>query len=428
MKKYIYSLFFIVIFIASCSKGSSSSNPTPANPSSGTVAVEVDNLSPQVGTYNTTISILGRGFSLTATENKVFVNGVQATVISATSIPGNGVALQALVPFGAGSGAVGVSVNNGSAISGPVFTYQLPNTVTKLTSFTSSFDMIFGTPEGIAIDAAGNAYVADSGNRIIYKITPTGAVNIYAGHKTNPGHDDGIATVATFSSPGAVAIDLPGNLYVVDGANIRKITPNGTVSTLAGNNTIGNTDGAGTLASFNSPAGIAVDATGTVYVADNGNNSIRKITPAGTVSTIAKGFKPVGITLDNSGNMFVSDYDSHIIRKVTQAGVVSTFAGSGTTGSADGTTTSASFVHPSALTIDAAGNLYIADMDAPIIRKITPGGVVNTFYNPSNLSGGAANPVYIAYPHGLAIDAANNVYVSAITNNNIAKLKEITTK
>jgi sugar lactone lactonase YvrE len=425
MKKYICLLLFTVMFIAACSKGGSSSNPASANPSS--VAVEVDNLSPQIGTYNTIISILGRGFSLTATDNKVFVNGVQATVTSATSIPGNGVALQARVAFGTGSGAVSVSVNNGSAISGPVFTYQLPNTVIKLTSFTSSFDVIFGTPEGIAIDAAGNAYVADSGNRIIYKVTPTGAVSIYAGHKTNPGHDDGIATVATFTNPGAVAIDLSGNLYVVDGANIRKIAPNGTVSTLAGNNTIGNTDGAGTSASFNLPAGIAVDATGMVYVADNGNNSIRKITPAGTVTTIAKGFKAAGIALDNAGNMYVSDYESHVIRKVTQAGVVSTFAGSGAAGSADGTTTSASFVHPSALTIDASGNLYVADIDAPIIRKITPGGVVNTFYNPSNLSGGGANPVYIAYPHGLAVDAANNIYVSAITINNIAKLKEIIT-
>jgi serine/threonine-protein kinase len=200
----------------------------------------------------------------------------------------------------------------------------------------------FNSPLGVAADGSGNLYVADYGNDVVRKISPAGAVSTLAGTGAI-GADNGAGTAATFDLPEGVAVDASGNVYVADNGNnlIRKITPTGIVSTLAGSGTAGSANGTGTAASFNSPFGVAVDAAGNVYVADSGNNLIRKITPAGVVSTLAgsgargannasgtaAGFNtPSGVAVDLSGNVYVADENNNQIRKITPAGMVSTVA------------------------------------------------------------------------------------------------------
>ena len=187
----------------------------------------------------------------------------------------------------------------------------------------------FNFPSGVALDAGGNVYVADFSNNLIRKITPEGLVSSLAG--STEGFRDGSGTSAQFNSPIGVAVDAAGNVYVADSFNnrIRKITPEGLVSTLAGS-TVGFRDGAGTSAQFSYPIGVEVDAAGNVYVADYGNHLIRKITPEGLVSTLAGstvGFRdgsgtsaqfngPTGVAVDAEGNVYVADESNHLIRRI----------------------------------------------------------------------------------------------------------------
>ncbi|MBV5343629.1 putative Ig domain-containing protein, partial [bacterium] len=203
--------------------------------------------------------------------------------------------------------------------------------------------------------------------------------------------------------------------------------------------TAGSTDGTGTAASFNYPSGLDVDAAGNIYVADYGNNKIRKITPAGVVSTFAgtgtsgstdgagttaKFWAPSGVALDAAGNIYVADYVNHKIRKITPAGVVSTLAGTGTAGSTNGTGTAASFNYPSGLAVDAAGYVYVSDQHNLKIRKITPAGVVSTLAGSGTLgsTNGDLTTSRFNYPYGVAVDATGNVYVSDTDNRKIRKI------
>jgi len=255
------------------------------------------------------------------------------------------------------------------------------------------------------------------------------------------GSADGIGASSSFSRPTGVALDAAGNTYVADQYNhkIRKITPTGVVTTFAGSGTVGSADGTGTAASFNLPFGLTVDAAGNVYVADSGNNKIRKITPAGVVSTFAGSgvqgaadgsattasfYFPTGVKLDTSGNLFVADFSNHKIRKILPTGDTSTFAGSGSTGSADGTGTAASFFDPVGIEMDAAGNLYIADKSNQKIRKITAAGLVSTFAGSGSIgtADGASNVASFKYPQGVAIDRFGQIYVADGSNNLIRKI------
>ena len=259
----------------------------------------------------------------------------------------------------------------------------------------------FSGPHGIAVDAADTLHVADTNNHTVRTVTPAAAVTTLAGLAGSTGPDNGNGAAARFNSPFGVATDSAGNLYVVDTASntIRMITPAGDVTTIAGTaDVVGSADGTGAAASFNSPRGIAADANDNLYVSDYGNYTIRKITSGGVVTTLAgtagapitfgngdgtgaaaRFSGPAGVATDSAGNVFVSDINGSTIRKVTPAGVVTTFAGNGgNPGSADGTGTSAQFRAPAGIAADSADNLYVADTYNCTIRKITPAAVVTT--------------------------------------------------
>ena len=284
----------------------------------------------------------------------------------------------------------------------------------------------FYNPYGLAVDGAGNTYVADTYNHTIRKVTPLGEVSTLAGPSAGgSGSTDGTGSAAQFYSPQAVAVDTAGNGYVADTLNhtIRTITPTGAVSTLAGLvRTLGSADGTGTAARFNSPAGVAMDAAGNAYVADTNNRTIRKITPLGEVSTLAglagnlgsadgmgaaaRFSYPVGVFVDAGGYVYVTDQIDHTIRKITPLGEVSTLAGlAGTPGSADGTGTAARFNTPWGVAVDTAGNVYVADYGNHTIRKVTPGGVVTTVVGCAGVSGFLAGPLpgLLSRPHGVAL-------------------------
>ena len=289
----------------------------------------------------------------------------------------------------------------------------------------------FNRVADIAIESSGNLVVCDAFNNQLKRVTPAGAVSVF---------------VTGIQNPYGLAIDAVGNIYTSasDGAHIRKITPGGATSVFAGSvGAPGNVDGTGTAAQFSYPAGVAMDAADNLYVIDGNNNNLRKITPAGVVTTLAGSTtgasgnadgtgtaalfnSPIGLGIDAAGNLFVGDRNNHSIRKVTPAGVVTTFAGvSGSAGSADGTGGAARFTSPEGIKVDAYGNLFVADSGNCTIRKITPGGVVST------IAGGVGDYAYVdavgtaarfSQPRGIALTSTGTIYVGDWSNNRVRKI------
>ncbi|PYK38111.1 MAG: hypothetical protein DME60_11705 [Verrucomicrobia bacterium] len=300
----------------------------------------------------------------------------------------------------------------------------------------------FSSPTGLAVDNSGNVYVADTDNHAIRKIAPTGVVTLLAGVEGKPGSADGLRSAARFYYPSGVAVDNSGNVYVADTANhtIRRITADGVVTTLAGlAGCIGNTDGAGNVARFYYPYGVATDRAGNVYVADTFNSIIRLITPADMVKTFAglagtpgsvdgrggaaRFNYPSGVATDSTNHIDVADAGNHSIRQITLDGKVTTLAGSpGRPGSADGIRGAAQFSYPNGVAADAAGNIFIADTANQTVRKITLDGVVTTLAGRPGVIGsldGAGSAARFNHPVGLAVDGASNVYVADTYNHSI---------
>lgn len=298
----------------------------------------------------------------------------------------------------------------------------------------------FSSPHGVAVDSAGNVYVADFGNHRIRKISPIGEVVTLAG-SGNSGYIDGIGTAASFSYLEDIAVDRAGNVYVADRDNhrIRKISPIGVVTTLAGSGNRGFADGLGISASFDVPTSVSVDVAGNVYVADLYNHCIRKISPAGLVTTFAgsgsNGYvdamgsaasfsNPNGVAVDEAGNVYVSDRNNNRIRKISPAGMVTTLAGSGIYGFADGIGAAARFNGPLGVAVDGDGNVYVADEGNNRIRKISPSGLVTTIAGSGNegYTDGEGTAASFKYLNNVALDRFMNVYVADAGNHVIRKI------
>ena len=279
----------------------------------------------------------------------------------------------------------------------------------------------FTFPNGVAVGADGTVYVADKFNQTVRKITPAGVVTTLAGTPNAAGYQNGTGAAARFYYPSGIVVDTSGTVYVSENVNrtIRKITPTGVVTTLAGSpNADLSKDGGGGEARFSNPHALAMDPSGVMYVAQRGDGLIRKVTPQGMVTTLARltGLGLLtGIAVDAEYNVYVSD-DGHVIRKITREGVISTLAGlRGEWGSTDGVGAAARFYHPSGIVVDGAGTLYVSDSGNHTIRKITPAGVVTTLAGMPGMAGsvdGIGEAARFNGPKGIAIDPFGTVYVT----------------
>jgi streptogramin lyase len=285
----------------------------------------------------------------------------------------------------------------------------------------------FGWVTGVALDGAGNLYVADASAHAIRKITPEGMVSTLAGKLGESGSANGVGSEARLYSPRAVAVDGEGNVYAAEEVNstIRKITPEGVVSTFAGmTGQDGTADGVGEEARFYLPRGLAVDGDGNVLVADQGHGRIRRITPEGMVTTLPGAFTaPEGLAVDAEGNIFIGDWRAHRIYKLTSEGVT-VVAGRGI-GYRDGPADMASFYDPTGVALDGEGNVYVADTLNHAIRKVGLDGMVTTVAGLGGMRGGrdgAAADARFQFPRGVVVDPEGILFIADTSNYAIRKI------
>ena len=324
---------------------------------------------------------------------------------------------------------------------------------------------LLNDPTGVALDGAGNLYIADSENHRIRKVDAAGVISTVAGDGTEGYNGDGgAATAAQLNYPVGVAVDGSGNLYIADLGNhrIRKVDAAGVISTVAGAGSTGESGGGfggdggpATAAQLRSPAGVALDGAGNLYIADALNNRIRKVDSAGTITTVAgagtEGFggdggpataaqlyRPAGVALDGAGNLYIADFGNNRIRKVDAAGVISTVAGAGSTGESGGgfggdggPAVAARLYLPRGVALDGAGNLYIADLLNHRIRKVDAAGVISTVAGAGSTGesgggfggdGGPAVAARLNFPVGVAVDGSGNLYIADTDNDRIRKV------
>jgi sugar lactone lactonase YvrE len=297
-------------------------------------------------------------------------------------------------------------------------------------------------PVDVNVDGSGNLFIADQGNYRIRQMNPAGVISSVAGTT-----DDGrSAASAQFFFPNTVAADGAGNVFVADTDihRIRKITPSGIITTVAGNGSFGlsGDGGPATSAQLYYPAGVAVDGADNLFIADTRNERVRKVTPGGIITTVAGGgtggdggpasqakiLEPAGVAVDGAGNLFIAETGANRIRQVNTAGIISTVAGNGTTGfSGDGgPAPSAQLAFPAGIAVDGAGNLFIADSANNRIRLVTPNGIINTVAGNEtggfSGDGGIATAAQIAYPQAVAVDGAGNLFIADTNNQRIRKV------
>jgi sugar lactone lactonase YvrE len=321
------------------------------------------------------------------------------------------------------------------------YTVTVVNSIGSITSSPAALTVqqavTFSSPTGIAVDASGNLFISDTSDHTIWKVSTTNQKTLLAGSSGLPGSTDGNGSGAQFNNPGGLALDPAGNLVVADTGNhtIRRIAQNGDVTTLAGApGQPGSADGT-TLARFNGPFGIAVDATGAIYIADTQNHAIRLLATNGTVSTYAgtagspgmvngtgasaRFLEPSGLALAPNGTLYVADYGNSCIRAIASGAVVTTFSGvADSPGFLDGGATTAQFRLPVAIALDATGILWVADTHNSAIRRITPDGTAYLMAG-SGTAGNAdgANAAALFYlPCGIAATPSGNLLVTDTSN------------
>jgi sugar lactone lactonase YvrE len=320
--------------------------------------------------------------------------------------------LLALAPVGCGGGGWSVEVNG--PVNGPPHKGDRPGKTQLETGvFLIAGNLCsecvgtvdgagsgarFNRPEGITADGNGNLYIAETASSTIRRVTMQGVVTTLAGAAGATGNADGAGSVARFNLPGDLAADRDGNLYVSDSANrtIRKVSTAGVVSTLAGSAGVcGSTDGSAMLAQFCDPQGIAIDPSGNLFIADTGNHTIRRIDPAGRVSTLAGNpgvcgsadgrgsaahfCQPRDITIDRWGNLYVADTGNSTVRMINLKGEVTTLAGKAPEcGTADGEGAATRLCRPTSIAVDDGGDLFVADTGNSSIRRIDLANKVST--------------------------------------------------
>jgi hypothetical protein len=427
-------LAVIALIWTGCSKsggtGGTGSPGGPGGGAGGTPAPTVTTVSPDSGAFNTTVTITGTNFSTNVADDQLSFNGVSATINSVTATQ-----ITAMVPKGAGTGTVNVTVK-GRAVTGPIFTYLFTYTVSTLaggsmgnadgTGTAAKFDY----PFCIAVDTAGNVIVADAFNAEVRKITPAGAVTTLAGgSKAGGGYQDGPAATALFKTLSGVAVDAMDNILVADPYNykLRQISPAGIVSTIAGS-TAGVKDTLAGFAKFNSPSFVTVDAAGKIYILDG---TLVRVLSGGSVSTLYDGhsyssqistFLSIGARQNN--NLALVDDEGVKIYNLTTAGVFTVLAGAGAPAYQDGMGTSAYFSSASGVAIDGQGNIIVADKVNQRIRIVSPTGAVGTIAG-SGTAGdadGVGSAAQFYYPQAVAVDKSGNIYVVEPMSNRIRKI------
>jgi uncharacterized protein (TIGR03437 family) len=312
-----------------------------------------------------------------------------------------------------------------------------------------------GPPSGVATDSAGNAYFLSL--NCLFKLDPNGGLTRVAGN-SRPGYsgDGGPATNAQLANPLGVAVDASGNLFIADTNNsrIRRISPSGIITTVAGNGIIGfsGDGGPATSAQLANPTGVAVDGAGNLFIADTNynlfpaaNNRIRKVSPDGLIITVAgngaSGFSgdggpatsaqlasPAGVAVDGSGSLFIVDFQNWRVRKVSANGIITTVAGNGTIGSSGdgGPATGAQLSLPQGVAVDGSGNLFIADNGNSRVRKVSTNGIITTVagtgFQGFSGDGGAATSAHLINPTGVAVDGSGNLFIADSYNNRIRKV------
>jgi hypothetical protein len=361
-------------------------------------------VNPTRGVANTIVTISGTGFNLDSSLDSVFFNGKPASIVSATAT-----SITIKVPVGAGTGPVSVKVNN-TTVVGPVFNYELSPVVVFIagSGFSGSADGIgaaasFTTPTGLCVDNAGNIYVADFGANTVRKITPSGAVSTLAGSVGKQGNNDGVGTDALFQSVFDVAVDASSNVFVADywGSRIRKITPAGVVTTFAKGMVF--------------PSGITIDNDGFIYTVSGFLSEVRKIAADATWIPLGSYLRNAfDVTVDAAGYLYITDSQDQTISKISPDGIVTKIAGvSGTKGFNNGEGSSATFNTPKSIAVDKFGNLYVADPGNNAIRKITPSGTVSTYLE--NVARYTTDAAYFGC-FGVTVDKNDVVYFTSSEN------------
>ncbi len=309
-------------------------------------------------------------------------------------------------------------------------------------------------PSAVAVDRQGNTYVCDTQNHRVRKIAPNGTVTAFAGSGAlGSSGDGGLATAAAMNEPLGIAVDAAGNVYIADSQNnrVRIVTPDGRINTFAGNgeDSFGGDDGPAKDAALNYPTGVAVDATGNVFIADFGNNRVRRVnasdskittiagngsvgfTPDGAMAKEALLNAPAGVAVDGAGNVYFTDYGNRRVRRVAASnGVLTTIAGTGTNGyNGDAIPASTAQLNfPFHLAVDAAGDLYLADQLNHRIRKVTIStGVITTVAGIGTAGasgdGGAPTSAQLSVPAAVALDAAGNLYIADASNHRVRRTR-----